>query len=135
MIDGKRWVYEKEVCTMPWIKEEDCTDCGVCIDECPAGAIVRKDEKTRIDMAECIRCGTCHETCPEGAVRHDSETIPLEVASNVAYARSCMEACVRLLGSPDEGPKCLNRCIKYFTRAKKVAEKTIEELEAVQKGE
>ena len=113
---------------MPWIKEEMCTGCGICVDECPVGAIAAEDDKTRIDMTSCIRCGTCHDACPEGAVRHDSETIPLEVASNVEYAKSCVESCVRLLGSPEEGPKCLTRCIKYFTRAQKVAEKTIEEL-------
>jgi ferredoxin len=119
---------------MPWIKEEECTGCGVCVDECAAGAISMEDDKARMDVAHCIRCGTCHDVCPEGAVHHDSETIPLEVASNVGYAKSCMEACVRLLGSPEEGPKCLTRCIKYFTRAKKVAEKTIQELEGLQKS-
>jgi|GEM_PF-3573209 len=88
LLSSYRW----EVCNVPWIKEESCTGCGVCIEECPAGAIAMEDEKTRIDMAECIRCGTCHDACPEGAVRHDSETIPLAEASNVAYARFCMEA-------------------------------------------
>ena len=39
-----------------------------------------------------------------------------------------------LLGNPDEGPKCLERCIKHFTRAQKVAEKTIQELEAMKKS-
>jgi len=118
---------------MPWIKEEECTGCGVCVDECVVGAINMEGDKARMDMAGCIRCGICHDACPEGAVHHDSETIPLEVASNVKYAKSCMDACVRLLGSPEEGAKCLARCIKHFIRAKKVTEKTLEELEALQK--
>lgn len=120
---------------MPWIKEEDCTGCGICVEECPADAIALENDAARIDMTECIRCGTCHDVCPEDAVRHDSETIPLEVAENVAYAKRCADACIRLLGRDEEGPKCLTRCIKYFTRAKKVAEKTIEELEALQRSE
>ncbi|MGD8387459.1 MAG: 4Fe-4S binding protein [Desulfobacteraceae bacterium] len=119
---------------MPWIKVEDCTGCGICVEECPADAIAMESDTALIDMTECIRCGTCHDVCPEEAVRHDSETIPLDVAENVAYAKRCAEACVRLLGNAEEGPKCLNRCIKYFTRAKKVAEKTIEELEALRSG-
>ena len=116
---------------MPWIKEDECTGCGICVEECAAGAISLEDDTSRIDMTECIRCGVCHDICPEGAVHHDGETIPLEVADNIAYVKSCMDACVRLLGNPDEGPKCLARCIKHFTRAKKVAEKTLQELEAM----
>jgi len=119
---------------MPWILEESCTGCGICVDSCPAGAIAMKEEKAGIDMGACIRCGTCHDACPEEAVRHDSETIGLEVASNVEYAQRCMEECARLLGEPEEGEKCRVRCIKYFTRAKKVAELTIEELTSLQKA-
>ena len=119
---------------MPWVKEEDCTGCGICVDACLAGAIALVEETARIDMEACIRCGTCHDACPEGAVRHDSETIEREVASNVAYARRCMAECVRLLGGAEEGEKCLTRCIKAFTRAGKVAERTVEELKAMRKA-
>jgi len=119
---------------MPWINEEECIGCGICVDECVTGAIEMEGDKARMDMGRCIRCGICHDACPEGAFHHDSETIPLEVASNVEYTKSCMEACVRLLGSSKEGTECLARCIKHFRRAKKVAERTLEELDALQKS-
>ena len=66
---------------MPWIKQDMCTGCSVCVNECPVGAIeLTGDGFAEIDEAECIRCGRCHDVCPQEAVRHDGERIPQEVA-------------------------------------------------------
>jgi len=46
-----------------------CTGCGLCLRECPAGAITgKKKQPHRIDEALCTRCRTCYDICPEGAV-------------------------------------------------------------------
>ncbi|MEE4609094.1 MAG: 4Fe-4S binding protein [Desulfobacteraceae bacterium] len=118
---------------MPWIKVEDCTGCGDCVEACPVAAIVMVDELAVIDMGDCIRCGTCHDACPQGAVRHDGEKIPAEVDANVARALACMDACARHLGGEDERKKCLGRMIKHFTKEKTVAEKTLERLQSLKK--
>jgi len=116
---------------MPWVKQEDCTGCGTCVEECPVGAISLVEEHAQIDMERCIRCGKCHDVCPEEAVRHDSEKIPEEVRANVEKAKNMMEACAKYLGSEEEKQKCLNRIIKYFNKEKIVAEKTIEALKSL----
>ena len=55
---------------MPWINEDMCVGCGVCVDDCPVDAIeLKDDQKAFINEDECIRCGRCHEVCPEEAVR------------------------------------------------------------------
>ncbi len=48
---------------MPWIDDSRCTSCGVCVEECPAGAIVMEDSSAEIRMEDCIRCGICHDVC------------------------------------------------------------------------
>ncbi len=116
---------------MPWIDKDKCSGCGICIEECPVGVIVMENETAKINMDGCIHCGKCHDVCPEEAVRHDSEKIPGKVKANVIEIKKFMDACAKYLGDVIEGQKCLNRMIKHFNQDKIVAEKTIEELEAL----
>ena len=78
---------------MPWIDEESCNGCGICVDECPVDAISMEGEKAKIIMENCIRCGVCHDACPQESVRHDSEKIPGEVRANVEMTQRFMDAC------------------------------------------
>ena len=52
----------------PSIKSKSCTGCGVCIQWCPAGAIVLQDKKAVMDKVKCIGCGECLAVCRFGAV-------------------------------------------------------------------
>ncbi|WP_071547104.1 thiamine pyrophosphate-dependent enzyme [Pseudodesulfovibrio hydrargyri] len=48
-----------------------CNQCsaGDCIDVCPTGAIVRKDDGVvTLDVAKCIGCGLCNMSCPYGGI-------------------------------------------------------------------
>jgi ferredoxin len=120
---------------MPWVAEEKCTGCNVCIERCPVGAILMENEKVKIKMEECIHCGICHSVCPNEAVRHDSEKIPENIKANVEETKKFMDLCVKYLGDIKEKNKCLQRMIKHYNKEKIVAEKTMEELEKLWKGE
>lgn len=112
---------------MPWVDEEMCVGCGVCLDECPVEAVAMVDGTARIDEQECIRCGQCHDVCPENAVRHDSERIPEEIEENVVWTRRLLEH----FETAQERRGLIERMKRYFTKEKKVAEQTIERLEAM----
>jgi ferredoxin len=45
---------------------DECTLCGICIDECPWGAIDANDCR-KTDGAKCMRCARCIRECPAGA--------------------------------------------------------------------
>jgi NAD-dependent dihydropyrimidine dehydrogenase PreA subunit len=49
------------------IDKEKCTGCAICIDYCPVGAIIMKDDKLEIN-SQCKDCGQCVNACPKGAI-------------------------------------------------------------------
>lgn len=114
---------------MPWIKTEDCVACGVCIDECPVGAITMNGQAAVINETACIRCGRCHDVCPREAVRHDSERIPEDVAANIKWTKNLLEH----FKSPEDEKGLIKRMKRYFVKERKVAEQTIESLDNLAK--
>ena len=113
---------------MPWVNQEMCTGCGTCVEECPVDAIALDEQDlARIDEQECIRCGTCHDVCPEEAVRHDGERIPQEVEANIQWVKKLMGH----FETDEEKKGLVGRMVRYFTKERKVAERTIERLQSL----
>jgi len=119
---------------MPWINKELCTGCQTCVDECSVGAISMEEDIAFIKEDECIRCGVCHDVCPEDAVRHDGERIPEEVQSNLAWAKKLLTH-EYYSNDKTKQKQLIERLQRFFTKNKKVAEKTIEQLGALKNTE
>lgn len=112
---------------MPWVNQKLCDGCGVCIDECPVGAVrLNGGGAAAIDEAECIRCGRCHDVCPRDAVRHDSERIPQEVAANLEWVRGLLDH----FQEPSERAAFMGRMVRFFNKQKKVTERTLAAIQA-----
>jgi uncharacterized protein (DUF362 family)/NAD-dependent dihydropyrimidine dehydrogenase PreA subunit len=45
-----------------------CTGCGMCVDQCPVGALHLEDSRPLVDPEVCITCFCCQEMCPEKAL-------------------------------------------------------------------
>jgi Fe-S-cluster-containing hydrogenase component 2 len=115
---------------MPWIKQDLCTGCLTCRDECPVEAIVPNDSIVRIEDERCIRCGRCHDVCPAGAVRHDSERIPIEVESNIAWVHQLMSH--EYFSNDEKKAALAGRLIRHFGKEMKIAQQTVQRLETMQ---
>ncbi len=53
-----------------YIYEEKCTNCGICEQVCPLGAVEVKSGKYWINPYICEGCITCSINCPEHAIRY-----------------------------------------------------------------
>lgn len=53
------------------LTSDACTQCGLCVAECPTHAIA--DDCRTIDAAKCLSCFRCLRLCPVGAKNMDSE--------------------------------------------------------------
>lgn len=50
------------------VNTEECTGCGICVDECPTSAIILEKDKAKVKEDECTDCSTCADSCPNEAI-------------------------------------------------------------------
>ncbi len=64
----------------PRINPKVCRNCSLCLDYCPAGAIIQKEGSAYILDDRCIGCGECMVVCKLGAVkmRWDADSIRVQ---------------------------------------------------------
>lgn len=63
-----------------------CISCGLCADNCPAGAIP-KDAPKKVDKRKCISCMRCIQICPQTA---RSVPLPLRLAAAATVKKYCV---------------------------------------------
>ncbi len=62
---------EQHSTSKPRISRKKCTQCGTCIQWCPAEAISMGEESAVIDGKKCIGCGQCLAMCRFDAVQYN----------------------------------------------------------------
>ena len=69
------WFTKRYLVSKPVHKEKSCTDCGQCMQICPAGAIKVEAGKGTFFYERCIRCYCCQEICPGDAIHFKRGTL------------------------------------------------------------
>jgi len=101
------------------IDEEKCTGCGLCIPDCPEGALQIIDGKARlISDLFCDGLGACLGSCPEGAIEvEEREAEPYDeakVMENIVKAgKNTIKAHLEHLKSHGEN-ELLKQAVKYL---------------------
>ncbi|MFH1863029.1 MAG: DUF362 domain-containing protein [bacterium] len=58
----------KLIWVRPRVEPKLCSACGLCVDNCPEGAMKFHNGVPQIDYQRCIKCNCCDEICPELAI-------------------------------------------------------------------
>ncbi len=51
------------------VVNDDCINCGICVDNCPKNAISKVNDKITINPSLCIGCNKCSVVCPRNAIQ------------------------------------------------------------------
>ena len=60
-----------------------CRNCGVCVDNCPEGALSLEEGKIYFNEIKCVQCDTCIHVCPHDSSPRTEELTPEEVFERV----------------------------------------------------
>lgn len=64
-----QWLFNQVGSTRPIIMDDRCVRCGLCVANCPVGAMQRAEGKEIIcETSKCISCYCCTEVCDERAI-------------------------------------------------------------------
>ncbi len=88
------------------IDTEKCTSCGICVRDCPLGAI-RMRNRNPVVNEQCSRCGACVKFCPEDALELEASTatdaLQCDACPIGCYIRpGYMGACLRYTNQEDQ---------------------------------
>lgn len=82
-IEGK---LEQHECAKPIIVG-DCDLCGLCVEECPVGALTLGKDGAKIDYDECIACMNCMDICPNEVYDLNwEEDVPVFIERMMEYS-------------------------------------------------
>lgn len=61
---------------VPTIDRTRCDACGVCVEECPTGAVeLGPDGPSIVRPSDCTYCTACEAVCPQQAIRCPYEVV------------------------------------------------------------
>lgn len=67
-----------------WIDNKLCSNCGICSNVCPTGALASSDDRLKIlfNPSLCIKCKICHDVCPEKCLYLEDKLYIKDFVSN-----------------------------------------------------
>jgi dissimilatory sulfite reductase (desulfoviridin) alpha/beta subunit len=99
----------------PQISEEECIQCGACVEACREGAILLAGKWPVLDLEKCISCGQCITACPTRTLQEDKKGFRIQVGGKLGRHPRLAEE-LPGIHSPEEALQILDRCLDHYQK-------------------
>lgn len=100
---------------LPELTDEDCTQCGACVDACAEDAITLEDgaENPTIDFDKCLACAKCIQACPTGTLAEGEKGYRALVGGKLGRHPQLGMDLGRIF-TTDQVIEVLNACLDFY---------------------
>ena len=99
----------------PRISEEECIQCGACVEACREGAILMAGKWPVINLEKCLSCGQCITACPTRTLREDKRGFRVQVGGKLGRHPRLAEE-LPGVHSLEETLEIIDRCLDHYQK-------------------
>jgi dissimilatory sulfite reductase (desulfoviridin) alpha/beta subunit len=97
----------------PKLSDEDCIQCGACVENCREGAIALAGKWPVVNGDRCISCGQCISVCPTRTLQEEKKGFRIQVGGKLGRHPRLAEELPGIHG-PEETLKIIDRCLDCY---------------------
>jgi anaerobic sulfite reductase subunit C len=95
------------------LSNEDCIQCGACVDICREGAIALAGKWPVVNRDRCVFCGQCISVCPTRTLEEEKKGFRIQVGGKLGRRPRLAEE-LPGIHSPEETLKIIDRCLDFY---------------------
>lgn len=99
----------------PEVSDQDCSECGACLETCRENAISIENGHPVIDDSRCLSCGQCIPVCPTGSLKEGNIGYRIMVGGKLGrHPRLAME--LAGIHKPEDLMMVVDDCLDYYQK-------------------
>jgi anaerobic sulfite reductase subunit C len=99
----------------PAISEEECIQCGACVEACREEAILLCGKRPVINGQKCLSCGQCLSVCPSRTLQEEKRGFRIQVGGKLGrHPRLAQE--LTGIFTEDETLRTIERCLDHYQK-------------------
>jgi anaerobic sulfite reductase subunit C len=99
----------------PQTSEEECLQCGACVETCREGAILLAGKWPVIDWQKCVSCGQCISACPTRTLQEAERGFRIQAGGKLGrHPRLAGE--LSGIHSLEETLEIIDRCLDHYQK-------------------
>jgi len=99
----------------PRVSEEECSQCGACVETCGEGAIILAGKWPVVDWGKCVSCGQCIAACPTRTLQEEKKGFRIQVGGKLGRHPRLAEELPGIY-SPEETLEIIGRCLDHYQK-------------------